>query len=200
MEEFYSFPHGVISMPPDHEPYIATKKNPYETKDNSPELDKETDKSKPSSNLADNEPFITKSKNPNKTKNKSKNMKTDESKPSSNLAGFYAEDTVYGTVLAEIKKLGEQAFLLKGYMSSTFISHLRDLANKEAEARANDLPEELTDIENLLKLDLIPLDDYIAKKRNGEAVKLNNQFDNFIKIHGLEADVRSKYKFIRDHM
>ena len=162
MKEFDSSPHGLIAVPPDHEPYIARKKKPY------------------------------------KTKNKSKNMKTDESKPSSNLPGFYAEDRVYGTVLAEIKKLDEKkAFLMKGYMSSTFIPHLRDLANEEAEARGNDLPVELTDIENLLKLDLIPLDDYIAKKRNGEAVE-NNQFDEFIETHGWEPDVRLKFKFIRD--
>ena len=88
MKEFDSFPHGVIAMPPDHEPYIARKKDPYQ--DSSPELDKKPDES--------------------------------------DLAGFYAEDTVYGTVLAELKKLAdssdEQAFIMKGYMSSTFIKHL----------------------------------------------------------------------------
>ncbi|XP_023348853.1 uncharacterized protein LOC111717588, partial [Eurytemora carolleeae] len=168
MEEFDSFPHGVIAMPPDHAPYIARKKDPYETKnqDSSPELDKKPDES--------------------------------------DLAGFYAEDLLYGTVLAEIKKLDdssdEKAFVMKGYKSSTFIPRLRDIANKEAKARGNDLPVELTDIEKLVNLDLKPLDDYIAKKRNGEDVRLNKQFEKFIKTHGLEPDVRSKFKFMRDHM
>ena len=88
MEEFDSFPHGVIAMPPDHEPYIARKKDPYQ--DSSPELNKKPDES--------------------------------------HLAGFYAEDLLYGTVLAELKKLAdssdEQAFIMKGYESSTFIKHL----------------------------------------------------------------------------
>ena len=50
MEQFDPFPHGVTAMPPDHEPYIARKKNPYETKKKS--KNRKTDESKPSSDQA----------------------------------------------------------------------------------------------------------------------------------------------------
>ena len=152
MKEFDAFPNGVIAVPPDYEPFIAKRKEPYKPK-----------------------------KYPENT---------DETR------SFYAEDLLYGTVLAEVKKLDTQAFLMKGYMSSTFIKNLRDLANTEAEG--TDLPEELTPTENLLKIDLKPLDEYIAKKKIGEAVKTIKHFDKFIKTHELEPDVRSKFQFLRD--
>ena len=105
MKEFDSFPHGLIAMPPDHEPYIAKSNDPYETKNNSKKQK-------------------AKSQELEEIKNNSK-KKTEKL---SELAGFYAEDLLYGTVLAEVNKLDdssdEQAFLMKGYMSSTFIKHL----------------------------------------------------------------------------
>jgi len=105
MKEFDSFPHGLIAMPPDHEPYIAKSNDPYETKNNSKKQK-------------------AKSQELEEIKNNSK-KKTEKL---SELAGFYAEDLLYGTVLAEVKKLydssDEQAFIMKGYMSSTFIKHL----------------------------------------------------------------------------
>ena len=105
MKEFDSFPHGVIAVPPDHEPFIAKSNDPYETMNNS-----------------------KKRKAKSQELEETKNNPQKKTEKLSELAGFYAEDLLYGTVLAELKKLAdssdEQAFIMKGYMSSTFIKHL----------------------------------------------------------------------------
>ena len=131
MKEFDSFPHGVIAMPPYHEPLTEKLKMAMKEFDSFPDHH----------SFPDHEPFIAKSNNPYETMNNSKKRKAksqelEETKNNpkkkteklSELAGFYAEDLLYGTVLAEVKKLydssDEQAFIMKGYMSSTFIKHL----------------------------------------------------------------------------
>ena len=116
MKEFDTFPNGVIAVPPDHEPFITKSQDPYKPKKN------------PKKRKAKSQE-LDKLNNPKKTTESSPEL----DKEPDGLAGFYAEDLLYGTVLAEVKKFDKQAFLMKGYMTSTFRTHLPDLANTEVD-------------------------------------------------------------------